>query len=163
MLHLLVVEDDQDTATSSAMLLRMYGHEVEVVGDGPSALKAVQAAQPDVVLLDLGLPRMDGWQVAHHIRQLSIEKRPFLIAISGYGHPESLRRSKDAGIDLRLVKPVDPTELDDLLKQHARLLDELKRRAANAMANAHAIVEETNSAAAESRRILNSIVEQRIV
>jgi CheY-like chemotaxis protein len=60
MLHILVVDDDQDTAASSAMLLRLYGHEVEVAVDGPSALQAVEANPPDVVLLDLAMPKMDG-------------------------------------------------------------------------------------------------------
>jgi CheY-like chemotaxis protein len=146
MLHLLVVEDDQDTATSSAMLLRLYGHEVEVAADGPSAMQAARATQPDVVLLDLGLPKMDGWQVAQQIRQLNTGKRPLLIAVSGYGHEEARRRSQDAGIDLHLIKPVDPEELEDILRHHANLLDELKRRAEDAFREGRSIAEESKAA-----------------
>jgi CheY-like chemotaxis protein len=85
MLHVLVIEDDQDTASTMAMLLGLYGHQVRVAADGLSALQAVQAAQPHVVLLDLALPKMDGWQVAKQIREQSNGKPPFLIAVSGYG------------------------------------------------------------------------------
>jgi PleD family two-component response regulator len=68
-LCVLVVEDDEDTAASLAILLRLYGYEVEVAADGPSALRAVQASPPDVVLLDIGLPKMNGWLVAKRIRE----------------------------------------------------------------------------------------------
>jgi CheY-like chemotaxis protein len=119
MLRVLVIEDDQDTAATFAMLLRLHGYEVEVAVDGPNALRAVQGSPPDVVLLDLGLPKMDGWQVAQQIRQLSIEKRPLLVAVSGFGTEADRRRSQEAGIDLHLIKPVDAAELTDLLKRFA--------------------------------------------
>jgi len=150
MLHLLVVEDDQDTATSSAMLLRLYGHEVEVAADGPSAMQAARATQPDVVLLDLGLPNMDGWQVAQQIRHLNTQKRPLLIAVSGYGHEEARRRSQDAGIDLHLLKPVDPKELEDILRHHARLPGELKLRANAPIRERSSTVEESKAVMAQS-------------
>jgi CheY-like chemotaxis protein len=123
MLHVLVVEDDQDTAASSAMLLRLYGYEVEVAADGPSAVQAVEANLPDVVLLDLGLPKMDGWEVAKQIRLHRYGKRrPFIIAVSGYGDKAARARSYESGIDLHLVKPVDPAELEDLLKRFRRII-----------------------------------------
>src|SRR5262249_42094943 len=84
-LRILVVEDDQDSAASVAMLLRLYGYTVEVAADGQAAWRAVQINQPDVVLLDLGLPKMDGWRVAKQIRKQNCAKRPFLIAMTGYG------------------------------------------------------------------------------
>ena len=117
MLRILVVEDDQDNAATLSMLLRLYGYDVEVAGDGPSALQSVQAAQPDVVLLDLALPKMDGWQVAQQIRQNRNGKRPLIIAVSGYGDKAARLRSYESGIDLHLVKPVEPAELEDLLKR----------------------------------------------
>jgi two-component system CheB/CheR fusion protein len=86
MFRVLVIEDDPDTAVSSAMLLRLQGCEVDIAVDGPNALQAVQERRPHVVLLDLGLPGMDGWQVAQQIRQCRTEKRrPLIVAMSGHG------------------------------------------------------------------------------
>jgi CheY-like chemotaxis protein len=116
-LRVLVVEDHEDTAASLAMLLRLYGHVVEVAADGASAFRAVQASPPDVVLLDIGLPKMDGWLVAKQIRKNCNGKRPLIVAVSGYGTQADKLRSQEAGIDLHLLKPVAPAELEDLLKQ----------------------------------------------
>jgi two-component system CheB/CheR fusion protein len=99
------------------MLLALYGHEVHLAPDGPSALQAVKSMHPDVVLLDLGLPKMDGWQVAKQLREQSNGKRPFLIAVTGYGQQTDHERSHEAGIDLHLVKPVDPEMLYELLRR----------------------------------------------
>src|SRR5438552_667214 len=98
-LHILVVEDYEDAATSMAMLLRMYGHEVQIAKNGEEALEKVQADEPDDVLLDVGLPGMSGYEVA---RRMTVEhpwKRPLLIAVTGYGREEDRRRSAVAGID----------------------------------------------------------------
>ena len=122
MLRVLVVEDDQDTAATSAMLLRLNGHDVNVALDGPSALQAAQANAPDVVLLDVAMPKMDGWSVATQIREPRNGKRPLIIAISGFGTEAAQRRSQEAGIDLHLVKPVDPLQLEDLLKRFRRIV-----------------------------------------
>jgi CheY-like chemotaxis protein len=122
MLHVLVVEDREDAAATTAMLLRLHGHSVEVAADGPSAVQAVHTAPPDVVLLDLGLPKMDGWTVAKQIRQNCNRKRPFIVAVSGYGTEADKLRSQEVGIDLHLIKPVDPAELDDLLKRFTRIV-----------------------------------------
>jgi two-component system CheB/CheR fusion protein len=116
-MRVLVVEDNEDTATSLAMLLRLYGYEVEVAPDGPSACRAVQASPPDVVLLDIGLPQMNGWEVAKQIREECSWKRPLIVAITGYGMDSDSVRSEQAGIDLHLVKPVDPEELHKLLSR----------------------------------------------
>jgi CheY-like chemotaxis protein len=117
MLKVLVVEDHEDTAFTFAILFGLYGYEAEVASDGPSALRAVQASPPDVVLLDIGLPKMDGWEVARQIHEQTGCTRPLLVAISGYGTEADQRRSQEVGIDLHLVKPVDPEELRDLLKR----------------------------------------------
>jgi CheY-like chemotaxis protein len=122
MLRVLVVDDDQDNAATLSMLLRLYGHEVVVAADGPSAVQAVQANPPDVVLLDLALPKMDGWQVAQQIRQNQDGKRPLIIVVSGYGTDADKLRSQEAGIDLHLIKPVDPAELEDLLKRFRQII-----------------------------------------
>jgi two-component system OmpR family response regulator len=122
MLKVIVVEDHEDTASTFAILLGLYGYEAEVATDGPSALRAVQASPPDVVLLDIGLPKMDGWEVARQIHEQAALKMPFLVAVSGYGTEADRRRSKEAGIDLHLVKPVDPVELLKLLRRCQRFL-----------------------------------------
>jgi CheY-like chemotaxis protein len=114
-LRVLVAEDKEDTAAMLSMLPSLYGYEVEVAPDGPSALRGVQASQPDVVLLDIGLPKVDGWQVAKQIRQLNIAKRPLLIAMTGHG-------TQEAGIDFHLVKPVDMADLDKVLWQFSATL-----------------------------------------
>jgi len=114
-----LVEDHADTAVTTALLLQMFGHEVQVNMDGPAALNAVNAQEPDVVLLDLGLPKMDGYEVARRLRALQTQKQPILIALSGYGGPEEERRCEDAGIDLHLLKPVDPEQLKRILARIA--------------------------------------------
>jgi CheY-like chemotaxis protein len=121
-LRVLVVEDDPDTADSMEMLLRLYAHDVQVARDGVIALRAVLDGHPDVVLLDIGLPKLDGWQLAKEIRSRTGKKRPFLIAISGYGMQADQMRSQEAGIDLHLVKPVEPEMLQEILGRFQTLL-----------------------------------------
>ena len=121
-LRVLVVEDDADTAGSLALLLRQDRHDVRLAADGPAALAAAQAARPDVVLLDLGLPGMDGWQVAEHLRERLARTPPFLIAVTGRGRKADRRRSGEAGIDLHLVKPADPDLLRRLLARFSRVV-----------------------------------------
>jgi CheY-like chemotaxis protein len=118
-LHILVVEDDGDTALSTAVLLRLHGLQVTVAHDGPTAVQMVDGNVPDVVLLDLAMPKMDGWEVAKAIRQRATAKRPFIIAISGYGDQAARQRSSEVGIDLHLLKPVD---FDHLMPQLAKLV-----------------------------------------
>jgi two-component system CheB/CheR fusion protein len=114
-LRLLLVDDNVDTAESLAMVLRLSGHEVEVVHDGPRALEAAQARRPDAVLLDIGLPGMSGYEVARHLRQQGHGPAPRLIAMTGYGSDADRQRSKEAGLADHLVKPVDPARLEELL------------------------------------------------
>jgi CheY-like chemotaxis protein len=118
-LRILVVEDHEDSAASLALLLRIWGHEVRVARDGLTALEMARAFSPDVVLLDIRLPWMDGWQVADQLQKEPAPKRPLLIALTGCGREADRRRSQEAGIDLHLVKPVDPDQLRRLLAQPA--------------------------------------------
>jgi CheY-like chemotaxis protein len=122
MLHILVVEDGDDTAATCAQLLRLYGHDVAVVADGPSALHVIQADPPDVVLLDLAMSKMDGWNLARQIRRLSLGKRPLLIAVSGHGMKSDRKRLYKCGIDIHLVKPVNPARLEHLLTRFRRIV-----------------------------------------
>jgi CheY-like chemotaxis protein len=114
-LRVLVVEDNADSAVSLARFLRRLGHEVEVASDGQAAVTAAQARQPDVVLLDIGLPGLDGWEVARRLQGHPAQKQPLLVAVTGYDREADRRRSDEAGIDLHLAKPVDPEQLRWLL------------------------------------------------
>jgi PAS domain S-box-containing protein len=114
-LRVLVVDDNVDTAESLAMLLKLYGHEVWPAHTGPKALEAAQAEQPDVILLDIGLPGMDGYEVARRLREQKGLEGATLIAMTGYGEEADRRRSAEAGFDHHLVKPVDPASLQALL------------------------------------------------
>jgi two-component system, sensor histidine kinase len=109
--RILVVEDNADAAESMRLLLGGIGHQVTVVTDGSEAVAAARAFRPDVVLLDIGLPGMDGFQVASALRALPETSRAHLIAVSGYGQEKDRARSAQAGFDLHLVKPVDPGKL----------------------------------------------------
>ena len=121
-LRVLVVEDHAGTANMLAQLLRLEDHEVEVAGDGPSALAKAQAAPPDVALVDISLPGMDGHEVARRLHAQAGDKRPLLIAITGNAQDEYRLRSEEVGIDLHLIKPVEPDELRRLLRRFQSII-----------------------------------------
>jgi PAS domain S-box-containing protein len=111
----LVVDDNRDAADSLALLLRLQGAEVRVAYDGPSALDSARASRPDIVLLDLGLPGMDGFEIAAQMRAESALAGTRLVALTGWGQPEHRRATREAGFDHHLVKPVDMGDLRALL------------------------------------------------
>jgi len=111
----LVVDDNVDSASSMAMMLRLVGHEVRVEHDGPAALERVAAEAPDVVLLDIGLPGMDGYEVARHLRARPDGHALRIYAMTGYATQEDRMKSREAGFDGHLVKPVMPAELLGLI------------------------------------------------
>jgi CheY-like chemotaxis protein len=110
-LRVLIVEDFQDAADSLAILLRLAGYEVELTRTGLAALERAPRWQPDVVLLDLKLPDLHGYQVAARLRANALLAGVTLIAVTGYARPIDFRHSATAGLELHLVKPVDPEEL----------------------------------------------------
>jgi CheY-like chemotaxis protein len=116
---ILVVDDNGDAAEMLAMLLRLKGHEVRTAYDGPAALVAVRAQPPDVVLCDIGMPGMDGLEVARRLRQDLGLKQALLVALTGYGGEEDRRRSREAGFNAHLVKPADVRALERLLARPA--------------------------------------------
>ncbi|HXT22784.1 MAG TPA: response regulator, partial [Thermoanaerobaculia bacterium] len=118
--RVLVVDDNRDSADSLALLLEMVGEEVAVAYDGEAALKTAETFQPEVVLLDLGLPKLNGFEAARRLRQREGGTRPVLIALTGWGQEDDRRRSRDAGFDFHITKPVDFQVLKGLL---ARLDD----------------------------------------
>ncbi|HEX9942621.1 MAG TPA: ATP-binding protein [Thermoanaerobaculia bacterium] len=114
-LRVLIVEDNDDTAEMLGALLEMAGHQVEIAHSGPAALDAAAARRPDAILLDIGLPGLDGYQVAQRLREDPALAGVALIATSGYGQEDDKRRSKEAGFDHHLVKPVDLRRLREIL------------------------------------------------
>ena len=114
-LHILIVEDSVETAETMALLLGLYGHEVRLAHDGPTALRLAHERAPDAVLLDIALPKMDGYELARRLRQQSTDRQPLLVAVTGYGQEEDRRRSREAGFDHHMVKPIDPGALQALL------------------------------------------------
>ena len=121
-LHILVVDDRTDAATSMARLLRFYGHHVQLASDGSSAVERARADKPDVVLLDIDLPDMSGYEVARQLREHLFDKPPLIIAVTGYAPESDRQRSEEAGIDLHLVKPVEPLGLRDILSRFTRVV-----------------------------------------
>jgi PAS domain S-box-containing protein len=121
-LRVLVVDDNVDSAESMAMVLRASRHEVRTIHDGPTALEAALDYRPDVVLLDIGLPKLDGYEVAKKLRQQLVLKNVVLVAMTGYGQESDRQRSREAGFNYHLVKPVDQKQLSEVLatvtKQH---------------------------------------------
>jgi len=110
----LVVDDSHDSANSLATLLRFNGHEVFVAHDGEAALELSVAVRPNVVLLDIGLPGMDGYEICRRMRKLGLEDT-YIIAMTGYGQERDRRRSSEAGFDEHTVKPVDIEQLSRLI------------------------------------------------
>ncbi|MGH8168679.1 MAG: ATP-binding protein, partial [Woeseiaceae bacterium] len=116
-LRILVVDDNQDSADLQATLLQHIGHEVRTAYEGSDALKAAAEFQPDVILLDIGLPQMDGYEVAYRIRQEPTLAGVVMIAMTGYGQSEDMQRTKAAGFDHHMLKPAEFAELQRLLAQ----------------------------------------------
>jgi two-component system, chemotaxis family, CheB/CheR fusion protein len=112
--RVLVVDDNMFSAETLAALLQLWGHDVQVAHDGPTALELAAVYRPEVVLLDIGLPGMDGYQVARRLREAGLGSA-VLIAASGYAQDEDRRRSRDAGFDHHLSKPLDLDVLEALL------------------------------------------------
>ena len=114
--HILIVEDNQDGREMLRLVLELWGHHVEVAGDGLEGLQKALASHPEIALIDIGLPYLDGYQVAKRLRQ-DLGCRILLIACTAYGSLEDRRRALDAGFDIHLVKPVDLDELAHWLKR----------------------------------------------
>jgi CheY-like chemotaxis protein len=115
-IRLLIVDDNQDSADSLAMLLRMLGHDARTAYDGPEGLKVLEDFLPDVVVLDIGMPGMNGHEVARQLRAQDRFKNVVLCAMSGWGQEEDRCQSREAGFDHHLVKPLDLSALQPILQ-----------------------------------------------
>jgi CheY-like chemotaxis protein len=122
LLRILVVDDNSDAADGLAMIFEMGGDDVRVAYDGETALAIAAQFRPEVVLLDIGMPGMDGYEVAGRLRRAPETRDAVLIAMTGWGQPQDKRRSAQAGFNRHIVKPVEPTDLE-------KHLDEIRSRA----------------------------------
>lgn len=115
--RILVVDDNRDAAATLAMVLKFLGHEVRTAHDGEAGLAAAAEYRPDLVVMDLGMPRMDGYEACRRIRAESWGGDPFLVALTGWGSVDDQRRARDAGFDRHLVKPVDADALSKIIAE----------------------------------------------
>jgi len=115
--NILIADDNQDALESLALMLRLEGHEVHCASDGEEALALAGLRKPEIVVLDVGMPKLDGCEVARRIRAESWGRGAVLVALTGWGQDVDRRRSREAGFDMHLVKPVDPATICDMLVQ----------------------------------------------
>jgi len=113
--RVLVVDDDADGREAMRALLELWGHEVEVAANGEQGVELTLNRRPEVVLLDIGMPGMDGYQVAERIRAAPGGRDPFLVALTGWATVEDHRRAREVGFDTYVLKPADPEHLQALL------------------------------------------------
>jgi CheY-like chemotaxis protein len=112
--RVLVVDDNMDAAETLAEIVRMFGHAADVAFDGQAAIELARTGRPDLVLCDIGLPGLDGYQVARAIRAAGLVDTQ-LVALSGYAQPDDVRKALEAGFDAHVAKPPDAGELERLL------------------------------------------------
>jgi CheY-like chemotaxis protein len=159
--RLLIVDDNRDAADSLAMLLGLWGYAPQVAYDGWTALDLIRTECPDGILLDLGLPGVDGFQLAAAVRRQSECTGTPLVAVTGYGTAADRQRARAAGFDRFLVKPVDPIGLQELLGELLRVrllavrMDGLARRHAELAAEAAALLDAAREQVEMLRRTLS--------
>ena len=112
--RVLVVDDSVDSAETLGELLRIWGHDVRLAHDGPAAVEAAREYRPEIILLDIGLPGMDGFAVAQKLKAEGLQAR-MLVALTGYGEQTDKQRTQQAGFHHHMVKPVDPEALQKLI------------------------------------------------
>ena len=120
--RVLVVDDNVDAAEMLVALLAQHGYEVLAVHDGAQAMQAFEAFRPEVVLLDIGMPGMNGLEVVRRLRERNRKPRPFIVAVTGWGQTDDEQRSIEAGFDLHLVKPLEEPALLEVLREHSRVI-----------------------------------------
>jgi two-component system CheB/CheR fusion protein len=120
-LDILLIEDHIETADNLARILRLAGHDVRCARDGLTGLAAAKEKAPDVVLLDLGLPDIDGYEVARQLREIPFPRRPSVIAVTGYESEDQRKHSYEVGIDYHFTKPAEPDVLKDVLARYQRV------------------------------------------
>jgi len=119
-LRVLVVDDYPDTRRSLRLLLRSWGHDAREASDGPDALRLVEAFAPEVILLDVAMPGMDGFELARQLQRRPLAPRPLLVALTGHTRAVDINAALDAGLDHFFAKPCDPAQIDFLLRAFDR-------------------------------------------
>lgn len=127
-LRILVADDDHDTVETMALLLAQHGHETLTAYDGATALDLARLRRPDLMLLDLAMPKLDGYAVARQLRLLPDFQHVVIACVSGYGTDDHRRLARDAGCDTHLIKPISLTALESLLQMSAALRAACARR-----------------------------------
>jgi CheY-like chemotaxis protein len=120
MRRVLVADDNEDAAEMLAVLFEQFGCQVRVVHDGEAAVREAEAFVPDLAVLDIGMPRVDGYEACRRIRQTGSGDRITIVALTGWGQDDDRQRSADAGFDHHFVKPIDTDALADVLKKSPR-------------------------------------------
>ena len=118
--RILVVDDNVDSAESMAMMLELSGHDVAMAHDGAEAIELAKEFQPDVAFLDLGMPKLNGYEAARSIREQPWGRQILLVALTGWGQEDDKRRTREAGFDAHIVKPIDFADLEKLLATDGR-------------------------------------------
>jgi CheY-like chemotaxis protein/anti-sigma regulatory factor (Ser/Thr protein kinase) len=114
--RILLIEDNRDARETFRLMLELAGHEVIEADEGHRGLELLKAELPDIAVIDVGLPGLDGYQIASRFRREPASRQVLLVALTGYGTPEARERSRAAGFDLHLIKPIDPEALRDLME-----------------------------------------------
>jgi CheY-like chemotaxis protein len=112
----LVVDDNEDSAGSLALLLRLTGHEARTAADGLEAVERAEGFRPELILMDLGLPRLNGYEACRRIREKPWGAEVVIVACTGYGMEADRKKTQEAGFDQHLLKPVDPKELATVIR-----------------------------------------------
>jgi two-component system CheB/CheR fusion protein len=115
-MRILVVDDNRDAAESLTTLLCVWGHDARAALNGASALEIAPEFAPSVVFLDISMPRMDGYEVARRLRRIPALQHALLVAVTGYGRDDDRRKAEEAGFDLHVTKPIEPSLLPSLLE-----------------------------------------------
>src|SRR5690606_20810289 len=131
-LRVLVADDNRDNAMSWAILIEGLGHQVAVTYDGLSAVQSAGLMQPQVLLLDIGMPHLDGYEVARRIRATDWGREAFMVAVTGWGQARDRAMAREAGFDEHYTKPLDPDHLEVLLRKAGRRLRQCNAAAAQA-------------------------------
>lgn len=118
-MRVLLVDDNVDAVTAASMLFATEGHIVTMASNPHEALAHASATRPEVVVLDIGMPGMDGYELARAIRALNLKPRPLIIAVSGYTEAGDIKRGVDAGFDFHYPKSIDPKVVLDTVKAYA--------------------------------------------
>jgi len=127
--RVLVVDDNRDAADTLALLVTFWGHDAYVAYDGVEGLRMARAIQPDCLLLDIGLPKLDGYGLARQIRQAQATAHVKLIALTAYSDEEHRRRAREVGFDYQIVKPADPNAVRQVLALLEKVLQNTKNTA----------------------------------